>query len=133
MIAPRPKALISLSIPALPHTRVMVALLRRFLYPEKMAGPGKAERISYSAPVLTTRGKSKKRSTFSQRLLSHTAGLLVLYTYAVVILVRGGWSFGFSREQRERRRKLAFSAFPNSSRKTTDLTESGRQRGIVVS
>jgi len=68
----------------------------------------------YKPPMPMPQGQGntmEKKSTLGHRLLSHTAGLLVLYTYALVILVNGGWKLGLSREVRERQRKLAASEY----------------------
>lgn len=110
MIAPGPVVpLPSRNVnPALKHTRTMATLLKKYLYRD--FGPGKGEHIVYRAPLAIPLGHKNsigKKSTLGQRLISHTAGLLVLYTYALVILVNGGWKLGLSREERERRRRLA--------------------------
>ncbi|KAF8466932.1 Alpha/Beta hydrolase protein [Kalaharituber pfeilii] len=105
MIAPSP-TVPSTSSSRLEQTRAMAALLKRYLYPQTATGPGKSETIAYIAPAQV---KNEKRPTLGQRLLSHTAGLLVLYTYALVILVNGGWKFGFNSSERDRKRRLAAS------------------------
>lgn len=117
MIAPRPVAPSTTcnASPALKHTRTMAALLRKYLYRD--FGPGKGEHIVYRAPMPIPENyrSTVKRSTLGQRFLSHTAGLLVLYTYALVILVNGGWKLGLSKEERERRRRLAISECTKNS------------------
>ncbi|RPB24165.1 alpha/beta-hydrolase [Terfezia boudieri ATCC MYA-4762] len=108
MIAPRPVVPVTSSSPAFQHTRAMSTLLRRFLYRESIPGPGREEHIMWP-PLSMPQGlgnRMEKRSTLGHRLLSHTAGLLVLYTYALVILVNGGWKLGLSREEKERQGKL---------------------------
>lgn len=70
-------------------------------------------------PMPQGHGNRIKKSTLGHRLLSHTAGLLVLYTYTLVILINGGWKLGLSREEKERRRKLAASKYIGYS--TCDL------------
>lgn len=72
-----------------------------------MTGPGKGECIVHRTPMPVPQGR--KKSKLGQRLLSHTAGLLVLYTYALVVLVNGGCKIGFRREKRETSTKLAAS------------------------
>lgn len=82
----------------------------------------------YRAPMPTPQRRGTKighRSTLGQRLLSHTAGLLVMYTYALVILVNGGWKLGLSREERERRRKLAASKYASVFRRSMHTMASG--------
>ncbi|KAI5792424.1 hypothetical protein DFH27DRAFT_188121 [Peziza echinospora] len=113
MIAQRPTLPVTISISALEQTRVMAALLRRYLYPEKTSnGPGKNERVAFTydnIPKSKSQNNTesgKQKSTLAQRLLSHTAGLVVLYTYALVILVNGGWKLGMGKVAQERRKRL---------------------------
>ena len=67
---------------------VMVALFKNLFYRNTMTGPGKGECIIHRTPMPVR--QEQRKSTLGQRLLSHTAGLLVLYTYALVILVNRG-------------------------------------------
>ena len=96
MIDRRPTAVIT--SPSLDRGAV-VALLKRFFYRNSVTGPGKGECIIHRTPMPVLQGRTK--STLGQRLLSHTAGLLVLYTYALVILVNESCRIGFRREKRE--------------------------------
>ena len=98
MIDPRPTAVQASTSPALDHGAV-VALLKKFFYRNLVTGPGKGECIIHRTPLPVPPGQ--KKSTLGQRFLSHTAGLLVLYTYALVTLVNEGCKIGFRREKRD--------------------------------
>ena len=115
MIAPRPTQPITVSIPALAQTAAMASLMRRFLFPQSVATTARSDTKLKTTTMNTTghgvinvRARVERKSTFGQRLITHTAGLLVLYTYALIILVNGGWRFRLGRG-RKHRLKLAAS------------------------
>jgi hypothetical protein len=109
MVALRPTIPITISIPAITQTQLMAAMFMRYFCPSAVTGIGKATKMDIRKIFeKTSESEAVQKSTLVQRLVSHTVGLVVLYTYALVILVDGGWKVGWT-GKKERREKLAAS------------------------